>query len=129
MAGNKRVVSVYNIVLLLFLVIKNLTMRPIAEDTICLSHRAWQNQRGKEAEASSLLTGFHTAGRCYASYWRRQVIISHVHLQTVQAVMMTDLTRPAHWCKSTTNIMGVSNHFLLLYPSPSPQDQTHIWHH
>lgn len=59
MAGNKRVVSVYNIVLLLFLVIKNLTMRPIAEDTICLSHRAWQNQRGKEAEASSLLTGFH----------------------------------------------------------------------
>ena len=62
MAGNKRVVSVYNIVLLLFLVIKNLTMRSIAEDTICLSHRTWQNQRGKEAEASSPLTGFHSVG-------------------------------------------------------------------
>lgn len=40
--------------------------------------------------------------------------------------MMTDLTRPAHWCKSTTNIMGVSNHFLTVSKSLSTGSNTYL---
>lgn len=49
-----------------------------------------ENQSGKEAEASFILTCIHSAGKRYASYWRRQVI-SHAQQQTLQATIMIDL--------------------------------------
>lgn len=40
--------------------------------------------------------------------------------------MMTDVTRPAHWDKSSTNTMGVSNHFLTIPKSLSTGLNTYL---
>lgn len=114
------------IVLLLLLVIKNLMIRSYCWRHYLFESWSWKNQSDKEADVLSMLPCFHSAGRCYASYWGRQVIISHTQLQTLKATVKTDTARPAHCSSSTTNIMGISNHLLTVSKFLSTQSNASL---
>lgn len=67
-------------------------------------------QAGRKLEASCLLASFHSVGRFQASYPSRKVI-SYTQLWTLPAIAMPDISRNAHWCNSSKNIMEVPNLF------------------
>lgn len=89
------------VLLLLLAILKHLTRNPTAKDTICLSHIALKSQSDKEAEVLSILTCFHSTNRCYATYLKKQAIISHAQLQTFLPTVMTDLVWEYYGSKQT----------------------------
>lgn len=69
-----------------------------------------QKQAGRKLEASCLLASFYSVGRCHASYPSRKEI-SYTQLWTLPAIAMPDISRNAHWCNSSKNIIEVPNLF------------------
>ena len=75
-----------------------------------------------EPEASSLLAGFHSTGRCCAFY-HREVIISHTWLQTLNAAI--SLTGHGY-CNNGVNIIVIN--YILIGFKAHPQIETHTRH-
>lgn len=69
-----------------------------------------QKQAGRKLEASCLLASFFSVGRCYTSHQSRK-IISDTQLWSLPAIAMPDISRNAHWCNSSKNIIEVPNLF------------------
>lgn len=70
----------------------------------------WRNQVGTDLEVSSLLTGFHRTGRCYAQYWRGKGI-NLTYMWTLRATVITGLTRHTHWYNNSNIVELVHLHY------------------
>lgn len=54
----------------------------------------------------SLLASFHSAGKCYVSYWRRTRTIHYICFLTLWCTVMTSLQKHASWCNSGVSTTG-----------------------
>lgn len=89
----------------------------------CWRHLLFESQSmerehaGTYQEASFLLAGSCSAGRCYTYGQRRKGITNLTQLWTLWVTVMSDLSRHVHWCNRDMSIMGVTNPFLIVSKS------------
>lgn len=79
---------------------------------------------------SILLNNFYNTRWCYASYWRRKVIIDHLELWYLWTTIMPSLARYCPLVQTWQECHGgVTNHFLIGLKDWSKRQNPYTWHH
>lgn len=98
---------------------------PTAEGTIYSGHGTWRNHVGTDLEAFSMMARFHSTGRCCAGCWG-WCWDDHQECYLSLDAMSYSLNhvRCAQNCNSGTNIIKITNHFVITSKILSTEEST-----